>query len=131
MSLNLDSYLGTHATAMIVRSKRATVLANNLANADTPGYKAQDLSFKNILNKQSDNQISLSGNNKSHIGTLQSATLSPTVMYRVPTQTSQDGNTVQTDIEKSAFTENAIRYQASLQFTQSRVSGLIKAIRGE
>lgn len=130
LSLNIDRHLSIHTNAMILRSQRAKVLANNLANADTPGYKARDLSFKGLLNK-SDNTLPMTGNNTRHINVINSNNQTPTLLYRIPTQTSHDGNTVQTDIEKGAFTENAIRYQASVQFVKNRVSGIIKAIRGE
>lgn len=130
MSLNIDKHLSIHTKAMILRSQRAMVLAQNLANADTPGYKARDLSFKGILDN-ADNTLPMTGNNSRHINIINHTDRSPTLLYRIPTQTSHDGNTVQTDIEKGAFTENAIRYQASVQFVKSRVGGVIKAIRGE
>lgn len=135
MLVNLDSYLGTHASAVNLRAERSNLLANNLANGDTPNFKARDISFSAALRSATNS----SGPDSSHVAMKSShgGHLSPSgvsraeLLYRVPTQYSLDGNTVQTDIEKAEFTENSVKYEASLQLLSGKISGLIKALRGE
>lgn len=133
MSINLESHLGIHAAAVAMRGKRAEVLAANLANSETPGYKARDVSFDNMFQALQSKNLpasQMAATNRRHFSS-QRTTNEMKLMYRVPTQTSLDGNTVQTDIENSLFTENAIRYQASLHFLKRKFSGLIKVLRSE
>ncbi len=135
MLVNLDSYLGTHASAVRLRAERAGILANNLANGDTPNFKARDISFASALREATDSSssgspnVTLNGNHPGHI--FDQGRSRTELMYRVPTQYSLDGNTVQTDIEKSEFTENTLRYEASLQLLSGKFSGLMKALKGE
>ncbi len=129
----IDNYLGTHANALTVRSRRATLLANNMANADTPNYKAQDIDFRETLKQQmsgSSSKLNVTHGNHIPLSGGPGAT-SPVVQYRVPNQASLDGNTVDTDIENGQFSDNAVRYQASLEFLNKRITGLIGALRGE
>jgi flagellar basal-body rod protein FlgB len=137
----IDDYLSVHANALQLRSQRTSILASNIANADTPNYKARDLVFAEVL-KQSNlpNAVrnsklalndSMQTTNSRHIKTRASTGHSAPIMYRNPEQASLDGNTVDKDLEQARFAENTIRYQASLQFINSRVSGLMRAIRGE
>ena len=134
MLLNLDNYLNVHSTSVNLRAQRATILANNLANSDTPHFKSRDISFKESLVSATNrvNQHSASTQASSHPAHIPIAGPHSTdLLYRVPTQVSLDGNTVQTDVEKSIFTENSIRYESSLKFLNGKISGLIKALRGE
>lgn len=129
----IDNYLGTHARALTLRSQRASLLANNMANADTPNYKAQDIDFRQTLKQQmSGSSSKLDVTHGNHIplngGPGSSA---PVIQYRVPNQSSLDGNTVDTDIENGQFSDNAVRYQASLEFLNKRIKGLVGALRGE
>lgn len=134
MRFDLDSYFGVHAQALKIRGRRTEVIASNLANADTPGYKARDVDFKNAL-ARADGTVSsgrvLKTTQPGHMsgGSGGSAT-GEQLLYRVPLQPSQDGNTVDTQREQAAFAENAIRYQASLEFLGGRIRGLISAIKG-
>ncbi len=133
MSINIDNYLGLHVNAINVRSGKAKLLAENLANADTPGYKARDLDFRTaLLQAQTGNNFS-SNNNRTHQAhiKLTDITTAPTVQYRIPMQPALDGNTVETDVEQGKFTENAIRYQASLNFLNKRIKGLLNVLRSE
>ncbi len=131
MSFSLDNYFGVHATALTLRSQRATMLANNMANADTPNYKAKDIDFSNVLLKQTQSRLTKTAvTHKSHIATNPS-NADMSVMYRVPQKASLDGNTVDMDAERGEFTENAIRYQASLKFLNKRITGLISILKGE
>lgn len=131
MPLSFDSALGIHAKALDVRAKRIELLAANIANSDTPGFKARDIDFRSVLS---------SANNQARTGLQQTNTrhLSPTgdsssftILYRVPNHSSLDGNTVDAQLEKAAFSENALRYQASLTFLGRKFKGLVGALKGE
>lgn len=134
MFLNLDNYLSVHSTSVNLRAQRASILANNLANSDTPNFKSRDISFKESLNSAMDRvgQNPVSINASSHPAHFPVASpIRTNLLYRVPTQVSLDGNTVHSDVEKSIFTENSVRYESSLRFLTGKITGLIKAIRGE
>lgn len=131
MSISFDKALGVHAQALEVRVSRAEVLANNLANADTPGFKARDLDFKAMLGQQLDGQLAMATTNGKHLplGGLESS--AEALQYRIPNQPSLDGNTVDTQQEIAEFTKNVMDYQASFQFLNSKFKGLTAAIKGE
>jgi flagellar basal-body rod protein FlgB len=134
MPINFDSALGIHADALRVRSQRAEMLASNLANADTPNYKARDLDFQSAMKMAMDSQSpsSLKATNSKHFSTqVNSLSMSPAVQYRSVMQDSLDGNTVDTQVEQSQFMENAVQYQASLEFLGGKFTSLRKAIKGE
>ena len=131
MPVSLDKVFGIHAQALQLRAQRGELLASNLANADTPGYKAKDLDFKAALNHaQGQQSAALNTTHSSHKGSL-AGTGSAHHMYRVPDQSSLDGNTVNTQVEQTKFAENAVRYRASLQFLNGKISSLMTAIKGE
>ena len=112
-----DSLFGVHGAALAVRSQRMGVLASNIANASTPGYKAKDIDF----------QAALAGSESGSIdGAIDNATL-----YRVPLQPSADGNTVELATEQTAFAENAVAYQTTLAFLNGRINTITRALRGE
>jgi flagellar basal-body rod protein FlgB len=139
VAINLDSYLGVHATALRLREQRTELLARNLANADTPGYKAQDLDFRAALAASAtpgSSSAELKATQSLHIGTPGAAALEPGsteafLRYRTPLAPSLDGNTVDAQLEQSAFAENAVRYQASLSFISSKFRSLMTAITGQ
>lgn len=134
MPINFDSALGIHADALRVRSQRAEMLASNLANADTPNYKARDIDFQSAMKMAMDSQSpsSLKATNSKHFSTqTNSLSMSPAVQYRSVMQDSLDGNTVDTQIEQAQFMENAVQYQASLEFLGGKFNGIRKAIKGE
>jgi flagellar basal-body rod protein FlgB len=125
----IDQALGIHARALELRSRRGELLASNLANADTPNYKARDLDFRKALSEaQSSTQLATTA--PGHIAT-QGGNADPQAMYRVPNQSSLDGNTVDSQIEQTRFAENAVRYRASLRFLSGRISSLMTAIKGD
>ena len=103
----LDQKLGIHATALRVRAQRLDIIASNIANAGTPGYKARDLDFKAALVGATD-----------------------ALRYRVPVQKSLDGNTVELANEQVPFAENAIKYLATLSFLSGRIQGIMTAWKG-
>ena len=131
MPISFDSALGIHPKALALRSQRAEVLASNIANAETPGYKARDIDFKSVMasvDSQSNGNLTRTNSKHISINTIQS---SSEILYRVPNQSSLDGNTVDGLVEKSAFAENALRYQASLSFLDGKFKGLKAVIKGE
>jgi flagellar basal-body rod protein FlgB len=131
MPISFDSALGVHQKALAFRSQRAEILASNIANADTPGYKARDIDFKAAM-ASADMQTtgSLARTNSKHIQ-ISTAANTAEVLYRTPNQSSLDGNTVDGLVEKSEFAENALRYQASLTFLGNKFKGMMAAIKGE
>ena len=130
MPTNLDAALGVHARALQLRGQRSQLLASNLANAETPGYKARDIDFAQALQKATDSQRQeLRTSHPRHMQ--HENTTSPEVKYREPLHASLDGNTVEGEQEKAAFAENAIRYQASLLLLNRRLSGLRSALRDQ
>jgi flagellar basal-body rod protein FlgB len=134
MAINFDTALGVHPLALMLRSRRAEMLASNLANADTPNYKATDVDFRKVLTAavQNDKQgVSVARTHAGHLGGGATSIGSPETLYRVPSQSSVDGNTVDTQMEHAEFMRNALQYQTSLQFVSSKIRGLMTAIRGD
>jgi flagellar basal-body rod protein FlgB len=129
MPFDLDSSFGVHAKALGVASQRLQLLADNLANADTPNYKARDLDFKAALSNAETQSVQMAATRNGHIGLPANANRAE-VLYRVPDQPSQDGNTVDTQKESSAVAETAVRYQATLTFLNARIRGIRLAITG-
>lgn len=103
----LDPLLGIHGRALELRQQRLGLLASNIANAATPGFKARDLDFRAALDGATD-----------------------ATRYRVPVQASLDGNSVELSVEQGAFAENAVRYRATLAFIGDRISGVMAALKG-
>ena len=136
MPLNLDQYIGVHATALDVRARRTELIANNLANADTPGYKARDIDFRQAMARAAGETppsgVTLSTTPAGHICGAASADAAgnPDLKYRTPLAPALDGNTVDAQLEQSAFAENAVRYQATLTFLNAKFRGLMTAIMG-
>jgi flagellar basal-body rod protein FlgB len=131
MSINFDKAFGIHVQGMIVRAERAEVLASNIANADTPGYKAKDLDFRKMLTQasQKQQQIGMSRTNQKHFDLRME--LNNNLQFRNPNQPDTgDGNTVDAQVEQNLYLQNSLEYQASLQFLNGSISGLRKAITG-
>ena len=133
---DLDAQIGVHADALRLRAHRGELIANNLANADTPGFKARDVDFRKALAdaRQPGGALTLSTTNTAHLGRGANAALpdgTGVVQYRVPMAPALDGNTVDAQVEQAAFAENAVRYQATLSFLNSRFRGLMTAITGQ
>lgn len=111
-----ESLFGVHGAALAIRSQRMGVLASNIANASTPGFKARDVDFDQALASLEDG--SADG-------------VAAAVKYRVPVQTSMDGNTVELNAEQTAFAENAVQYQTTLSFLNGRIGQITRALKGE
>jgi flagellar basal-body rod protein FlgB len=128
----LDSIFGIHGAALVARGRRAEILASNLANADTPNYKARDIDFAELMRGQLEtSDAGLVKTDSRHLDLGDSRFFGAEVMYREPKQPSLDGNTVDTQTEQAEFAKNAMQYQASLRFLNQRIQGLRSAIRGE
>ena len=130
MTISFDSALGIHPKALVLREQRSEVLAANLANADTPGYKARDLDFRSVLKDTLPADVFLEKTRPNHLAPAKQL-LGSELMYRNPHQPSLDGNTVEGHIEQAKYGENALQYQTSLRFINGKISGLLTAIRGE
>ena len=125
MSISFDKALGIHEQALGFRAQRAEVLANNIANADTPNYKARDLDFSAVLAAQQDMT------NSRHIEAQGLSSGDESLLYRTPMQPSIDQNTVDAQLEQSAYAENSVNFQASFTLLNSKFKGLMSALRGE
>jgi flagellar basal-body rod protein FlgB len=137
----LDDSLRFHETALNLRAKRQELLASNIANADTPNYKARDVDFSKALQGaltmrtgQAAPDLAktaaahLSGNGSAN-GT--NATIGGTpLMYRTVQQGSVDGNTVDMDVERNQFTDNALRYEAGVTLIGAQIKNILAAIQG-
>ncbi|NUY56262.1 flagellar basal body rod protein FlgB [Salinivibrio sp. MA351] len=131
MAITFDNALGVHQHTVGVRGKRAETLSSNIANANTPGYKAQDIDFQRALKAaSSEASIGLSRTNERHIAA--SSRVTGEKKYRVPSQPDTgDGNTVDAQLEKNLFMQNALEYQASLDFLGSKFKNMKKALNGK
>lgn len=141
----LDAMLNFHQSALRVRAQRQELIAANIANADTPNYKARDIDFSSALqNAISGNAISGNAAPAAQ-GSSELAATSPQHMpgngnalenslngalYRKEVQSSVDGNTVDMDVERNQFTDNAIRYEASLTMINAQIKSMLSAIQG-
>ena len=135
MSISFDRALGIHEEALAFRAQRAEVLANNIANADTPHYQARDLDFAAVLAEQSDKQngkrFNLSLTDSQHIAVEGIQLADPALRFRTPFHPSIDQNSVDMQQEQASYAENAVQFQASFTLLNSKFKGLVSALRGE
>ncbi|MBO1254074.1 flagellar basal body rod protein FlgB [Alteromonas sp. 5E99-2] len=130
MAISLDKLTAFSQRAVNLREDRMEVIAGNLANANTPGYKAKDFNFRDAMTSATVNSSnSLTRTNAKHMsGGVETGY---TEQYRIPQQADTgDGNTVEVQTERNAFLDNGLRYQASLQFLDGKFQGMKKAITG-
>lgn len=113
-----DPLFGIHADALALRSRRLELLASNIANAATPGFRARDIDFEAALRA-------------SQAGASVDQAASGAAGYRVPLNPSIDGNSVELPIEQTLFAENAVGYRTSLAFLEGRINTLTRALKGE
>ena len=130
MAINFNAALDIHPQALMLREKRSEILASNLANADTPNYKARDLDFTSVLKQAMPTKPVMERTQEGHFASQQQL-LGANLLYRNPSQVSLDGNTVESHIEQAKYAENAVQYQASLQFINDGFAGLMTALRGQ
>jgi len=130
MAISLNKSFQLHSQALSIRSQQAEVIAGNIANADTPGYKAKGIDFKQSLAQASQKQqTGMSRTNEKHfdVRTAQSNN----VQFRVPDQPDTgDGNTVDVQVERNLYLENSLKYQASVQFLNGKINAMKKVISG-
>lgn len=130
----LDQSMQLNGAALRLRAERQQVLAANIANADTPGFKAADFDFGRALKdaargSAAQSGVRLTASVPGHIGGASSST-SALLAYRTPAQGSIDGNSVEMDAERARFADNAVRYEASLRFLNGQVKTILSAIQG-
>jgi len=135
---NLDNYLRFNETALSLRSQRQELLASNIANADTPNYKARDIDFASALQNamaggKSGGAMNTTNNNHMARGAATGDTLAngTPVQYRGVVQGSVDGNTVDMDVERNQFADNALRYEAGIMMINSQLKGLMTALQSQ
>ena len=130
----LDAALRFNREALNLRAQRQEVLAANIAHADTPNYKARDFDFGSQLSRvmeqgRASQSVALATTSARHLQGEAMATSDPDLLFRVPVQSSIDGNTVEMDVERVNFAENALRYEFSLTRVSSRIKTLLSAVQ--
>jgi len=133
MPISFDRAFSIHDDALLLRGQRSSILASNIANVDTPNYKARDIDFGAMLrsaSRQQSDRIVLASTHRDHIA-LQPGSTQPGLMYRNPLHSSLDGNSVDAHVEQANFAENAMLFQTSFTFLNGKVNGLMKALKGE
>jgi len=135
MAISIEKAFGIHENAMHLQGRRAQLLSQNLANSDTPNYKARDIDFKSALKSVAN------GNSRAPLEATQSGHIQPRgflmgmtgseELYRQPMQSSLDGNTVEPHIEMAEFTDNSMRYLMTLRIMSGKINGMLSALKGE
>jgi flagellar basal-body rod protein FlgB len=125
----MDKIFGISEQAIKLTEDRSVMLTNNLVNSSTPHYKAKDIDFHKVLQAAGGGATTMSLTNAGHMAPEQMD--GARVQYRVPMQTSLDGNTVDEELERKNFLENSLNYQVNLTFIQNKTHELLKAIKGE
>ncbi len=130
----LDDSLRFHQTALSLRASRQELLASNITNADTPGYKARDIDFASALQNAlggKASELPVAQTSPMHLeGKAGGSIMGAPVMYRRPLQPSADGNTVDMNVERAQFTDNALRYEANVRFVSDKLKDMLAAIQG-
>ncbi|SNS60918.1 flagellar basal-body rod protein FlgB [Noviherbaspirillum humi] len=134
----LDEALRFHETALSLRAQRQQLLASNIANADTPNYKARDVDFNAALGQAlarapgTAGPAQLARTQASHIpaGSATATSGGADVQYRTGQQNNIDGNSVDMDVERNQFADNALRYEASVTLIGAQIKNLLAAIQG-
>lgn len=129
MTISFASAFAGHDKALEFRSARAAILANNIANADTPNFKAKDLSFDSMLNLEN-SRLNMASTNARHISAIGVGGRIEGAMYRTPSQPSLDGNTVDMQREQAEFAQNSLQFDTSFMFLDRKISGMKKALTG-
>ena len=143
----ISGVLDFDAAALRLRAERTQTLASNLANADTPNYKARDFSFADALQAATGVQstaatgkvgaavastpAAMTQTDPRHLSASASDGGGPTLLYRTPLQTSLDGNTVEPDVERAAFVDNSLRYEEGLKYMTHQIKTMLTAVNGQ
>jgi flagellar basal-body rod protein FlgB len=132
MISKLDNALNFHQTALNVRAARQEILSSNVANGDTPNFKARDIDFSSVLSDALSSNTSKTGlttTSPMHLSSSSENSIASQALYRIPQQPSADGNTVEMDAERTRFADNSIKLDASMTFISGQIRGLMLAIR--
>ncbi|WOD08215.1 flagellar basal body rod protein FlgB [Marinomonas sp. GJ51-6] len=129
MAISFANAFSGHDKMLEFRSARAAVLANNIANADTPNFKSRDISFDSMLNDAS-SKLKLAGTNSKHISGEGFSSGSDTLLYRNANQPSLDGNNVDMQREQAEYAQNSLQFDTSFMFLDRKISGMKKALTG-
>lgn len=127
----VDPLFGMHAQSLDFQRRRMEVLAANIANADTPGYLAKDLDFDRALSMAAQPSATVHTTQAGHLPGAATTTAQAGSVYRLPSQPSVDGNTVELQVEQAKFADAALHYKASLSFLDSKLRTLMTAITGQ
>ncbi|MCW8091816.1 flagellar basal body rod protein FlgB [Alteromonas sp. ASW11-130] len=130
MAIDLDRLVGFHQKALNLREQRMELISGNIANANTPGYKAKDIDFQAAMKMaQTDHKQSMVRTDSKHmVGSMHATSM---IQYRLPLQPDTgDGNSVELQQERNAFLDNGLRYQATLEFVKGKLKGMKKALSG-
>ena len=140
MLANLTAGLDFHSKALVLRAQRQGVIASNIANADTPGFAARDINFKESMSAANSSSLALDGlrgssTNPAHMAT-KGSSLGGTdsdrgLVYAAQSQPSMDGNSVDLDRERANFADNSVRYEATLRFINGYSKTILSAIQGQ
>ena len=134
MASKIDNALFFQQQALGLRAYRQQVLAGNIANADTPNYKARDFDFTSALKEavagRGEGSLLVARTNSAHLAGIGESGPAR-LMYRTPVQSSADGNTVEMDVERAQFSENAVRYEAGLTFITHQLKMLTAAMQAQ
>lgn len=130
----LDKELNFYHKALGLRVARQELLSSNVANADTPNFKAKDIDFASVLNQRigltaTFGKVNLNTTSPLHMNSSSTSTLADNLLYRTPLQPSVDGNTVDMDMERTRFADNAIKYDASISFINNEFKNMMLAIQ--
>ena len=126
--MKLDNILGIYEHSLRLRNQRSDILASNIANADTPGYKARDIDFKSVLNQHAAKSSSLQATNPKHFHNSDIGKSTAYIQFSRNGQPSLDGNTVDSQQEIMKFTSNEQRFNATVGFLESKVKRIEKAL---
>lgn len=130
----LDNYLSFNEASLSLRAQRQQLLASNIANADTPNYQARDIEFssalKNALSNSGGSAAGLAKTDIAHLSGKTDGLGGAPLLYRTVQQGSIDGNTVDMDVERNQFADNAIRYEAGLTMISAQIKKMLSVIQG-
>jgi flagellar basal-body rod protein FlgB len=130
----LDSALRFHQEALNLRARRQEVLSSNIAHADTPNFKARDIDFSGELSRvmergRQSQSVALATTSSRHLPGTANAAGDADLLYRMPTQSSLDGNTVEMDVERVNFADNALHYESSLTVLSAKIKSMLSAVQ--
>jgi flagellar basal-body rod protein FlgB len=139
----LDESLQFNSNALKLRAERQQLLSANIANADTPNYKAADFDFARALAAATGVSsgaaagrsfavvpLRAQASDSAHIAGRVALSSNTPLLYRAPSQSSLDGNSVEMDAERAQFADNAVRYEAALRFLNGQIKTMLSAIQG-